>query len=134
MHKGFLKTAAILAVISVALGAFAAHGLKGKISDYAIEIFETAVRYQFYHVFGLLLAGILYKEFTNGFIKAAGILFILGMLLFSGSLYAMAVVKAMVLPGFNWLGPVTPIGGLCFIAGWICLFIGFFKPNNKYSK
>ncbi len=131
MHKGFLKTAAILAAISVALGAFAAHGLKGKVSDNAIEIFETAVRYQFYHVFALLLAGILYKEFTNGFIKVAGILFISGMLLFSGSLYAIAVVKAMVLQGFNWLGPVTPIGGLCFIAGWICLFIGFFKPNNK---
>ena len=131
MHKGFLKTAAILAVLSVGLGAFAAHGLKGKVSDNAIDIFETAVRYQFYHVFALFLAGIVYKEFTNGFVKASGILCMLGMLLFSGSLYAMSVVKAIVLPGFSWLGPITPLGGLCFIAGWICLFIGFFKPNLR---
>ncbi len=131
MHKGFLKVAAILAALSVGLGAFAAHGLKGKVSDAAIDIFETAVRYQFYHVFALLLAGILYKEFTNGFVKASGFLFMLGMLLFSGSLYAMFVVKAMVLPGFTWLGPITPLGGLCFIGGWICLFLGFFKPNSR---
>lgn len=131
MHKGFLRTAVILAALSVGLGAFAAHGLKGTVSDNALDIFETAVRYQFYHVFALLLTGILYKEFTNGFIKAAGILFMLGILLFSGSLYGLAVVKAMVLPGFNWLGPVTPLGGLCFIAGWVCLFIGFFKPNSR---
>ena len=134
MHKGFLKTAAILAAISVALGAFAAHSLKGNFSANAIEIFETAVRYQFYHVFALFLAGIVYKEFTNKFVKISGKLFMLGLLLFSGSLYAMSVVKAMVLPGFSWLGPVTPIGGLCFIAGWICLFIGFFKPNNPSEK
>lgn len=131
MHKGFLKTAAILAAITVALGAFAAHSLKGKVGANAIEIFETAVRYQFYHVFALFLVGIVYKDFTNRFIKASGILFMIGMLLFSGSLYAMAVVKAIVLPGFNWLGPVTPVGGLCFIAGWVCLFIGFFKPNHR---
>lgn len=131
MHKGFLKTAAILAVISVALGAFAAHGLKGKVGANAIEIFETAVRYQFYHVFALFLAGIMYKDFTNRFVKASGAFFIVGMLLFSGSLYAMSVVKAMVLPGFTWLGPITPLGGLCFILGWVSLFIGFFKPNKN---
>ena len=130
MHKGYLKTAAILAAISVALGAFAAHSLKGKFGANAIEIFETAVRYQFYHVFALLLAGVVYKEFTNGFVKASGILFMLGMLLFSGSLYGLAVVKAAVLPGYGWLGPITPLGGLCFILGWISLFIGFLKPNS----
>lgn len=131
MHKGFLKTAAILAAISVGLGAFAAHSLKGLISTNAVEIFETAVRYQFYHLFALFITGMVYKEFTNGFVRAAGILFILGLLLFCGSLYALAVVKGMVLPGFTWLGPITPIGGLSFMAGWICLFLGFLKPNPK---
>ena len=61
MHKGFIKTAAILGALSVAIGAFAAHRLKGSISDFALEIFETAVKYQFYHVFALLATGILYK-------------------------------------------------------------------------
>ena len=69
MHKGFLKTAALLGVFSVVLGAFAAHSLKQTISDYAVGIFETGVRYQFYHVFALLACGILYKEFQNKFIK-----------------------------------------------------------------
>lgn len=128
MHKGFLKTAALLAAFSVALGAFAAHSLKGTVSDYALGIFETAVRYQFYHVFALLIAGILYKEFPGKLLKWAGILFIAGIILFSGSLYMLTVIKAAVLPGYNWVGAITPFGGLCFIIGWICLFIGI---SNK---
>ena len=124
MHTGFIKTAAILGAFSVALGAFAAHTLKGAISDYALEIFETAVKYQFYHVFGLLAAGILYKEFPGKMILWAGRLFIAGIILFSGSLYILAAIKAAVQPGYNWIGAVTPLGGLCFILGWIFLFVG----------
>ena len=85
MHKGFLKTAALFGVLSVALGAFAAHSLKQYIAEYAVSIFETGVRYQFYHVFALLTCGILYKEFQNRFIKAAGKLFIAGIILFGHS-------------------------------------------------
>lgn len=130
MHRGFLKTAALLGAFSVALGAFAAHSLKQYISDYAISIFETGVRYQFYHVFALLACGILFKEFQNKFIKGAGKLFIAGIILFSGSLYVLAFIKGAVVPGYEWIGAITPLGGLCFIAGWICLFLGMFKKRN----
>src|SRR5438128_1480515 len=104
MHKGFLKTAAIIGALSVALGAFAAHALKQQVSDYAVNIFETAVRYQFYHVFALLAAGILYKDFAGKFMRWAGILFITGMILFCGSLYILTYIKAAVLPGYDWIG------------------------------
>ena len=103
MHKGFIRTAAIIGLLSVALGAFAAHSLKESISDYAVNIFETGVRYQFYHVFALLAAGILYKEFPNTFIKWSGILFITGIILFSGSLYCLTYIKGAVMPGYKML-------------------------------
>ena len=134
MHKGFIKTAAILGVLAVALGAFAAHALKERISDYAVNIFETGVRYQFYHVFALLVAGILYKEFPNRFIKWAGVLFITGIILFSGSLYCLMYIKGAVMPGYKWIGAITPIGGLAFILGWLTLFIGCFAKSPNTSK
>ncbi|MBA2561692.1 MAG: DUF423 domain-containing protein [Chitinophagaceae bacterium] len=129
MHKGFIKTAILLGALSVALGAFAAHALKQQVSDHAVNIFETGVRYQFYHVFALLAAGILYKEFPNRFISWAGILFIAGIILFSGSLYWLMYIKGAVTPGYNWVGAITPLGGVAFILGWIFLFIGCFKKS-----
>ena len=129
MHKGFLKTAAILGALSIALGAFAAHGLKQFISDYAMNVFETGVRYQFYHVFALLFTAIIFKEFNNKFVKWAGISFITGIILFCGSLYGITIANAMLLPRYTWLGAITPVGGLSFILGWIFLFIGCFKKS-----
>lgn len=131
MHTLFLKTATLIGALSVIFGAFAAHSLKNHISDYAISIFETSIRYQFYHVFALLTSGILYKEFPNKFIKWSGKLFIAGIILFCLSLYALTFIKAAVLPGYDWIGAITPIGGLCFIAGWLCLFIGIFKKTGN---
>ncbi|HXS58375.1 MAG TPA: DUF423 domain-containing protein [Hanamia sp.] len=122
MNKGFLKIAALLGAFSVALGAFGAHALKGRLTVYAIEIFETAVKYQFYHVFALLAVGILYKDFPGKLLNWAGRLFIAGIILFSGSLYCLAVVKGKGISGFDWLGAITPFGGLCFIIGWMLLF------------
>ncbi len=130
MHRGFLKTGVLIGALSVALGAFAAHSLKESVSDYAVSIFETGVRYQFYHAFALLASGIFYKEFQNKFIKWSGKLFITGIILFSGSLYMLTFIKATVKPGYNWVGAITPIGGLCFIAGWLCLFLGVLKKTN----
>jgi uncharacterized membrane protein YgdD (TMEM256/DUF423 family) len=124
MHRGYLKTAAVLGALSVALGAFAAHTLKQSVSDYVLGIFETAVRYQFYHVFALFIAAILFREFPNRWIKWSGTLFIIGIILFSGSLYGLTTIKALAVPGLNWIGVITPFGGLCFILGWIFLFIG----------
>ncbi len=130
MHKGFIKTAVILAAITVLTGAFAAHLLKGKIGDHALETFETAVRYQFYHVFALLITGILYQQFKNSFTIWAGRLFIAGILLFCLSLYVLAFAQATVQPGYKWIGAVTPFGGLAFIAGWTFLFISCFKRTH----
>ena len=128
MHKTFLKTAALTGALSVLLGAFAAHGLKQILSLENLQIFETAVRYQFYHVFALLAVGILYKEFPGKILKWAGSLFIAGIILFSGSLYGLCYVKHNELP-LNWLGAITPFSGAAFIGGWVMLFVAFFKKN-----
>jgi len=129
MHKGFLRTAALLGFLSVALGAFAAHGLKGMISDHAIATFETAVRYQFYHAFALLATGILYKDLKFSTTIWAGRFFIAGIVLFSGSLYCLSVIQAAVQPGYKWIGAITPFGGICFLAGWFLLFLASFKKS-----
>lgn len=129
MHKGFFKTGFLLAALSVAMGAFAAHGLKNYISQNAINTFDTAVRYQFYHVFALLLTAILYKDFKYTSILIAGWLFISGIILFCGSLYLLTFIQGMVLPGYKWVGAITPFGGVAFIAGWIFLFAAMFKKN-----
>jgi uncharacterized membrane protein YgdD (TMEM256/DUF423 family) len=129
MHKGFLRTAALLGALSVILGAFAAHTLKDLVSERAVATFETAVRYQFYHVFALFVTAIIYKENRSRFVVWAGWAFIGGIILFSGSLYGLAIVQGLVMPGFRWLGPVTPIGGAAFIAGWLFLFISFWRKK-----
>lgn len=128
MHKGFLKTSAFIGALSVILGAFAAHGLKQILSSELLLTFETAVRYQFYHVFVLLAIGILYKEYPVKFMKWAGNFFIAGMILFSGSLYLLCYVKHNQVD-LNWIGAITPFGGAAFIAGWIMLFIAVTKRN-----
>jgi uncharacterized membrane protein YgdD (TMEM256/DUF423 family) len=125
MHKGYLRTAFIIAGLSVIFGAFGAHGLREQnVSQRAVEIFETAVRYQFFHAIALALSGILYKEFPNKWIKTSGIFFLLGILLFSGSLYILTYATASVSPNFKWVGPITPVGGIMFIVGWVYLAIG----------
>jgi uncharacterized membrane protein YgdD (TMEM256/DUF423 family) len=130
MHRGYLRTAFVLAAITVGLGAFGAHGLKDTVSERAVQTFETAVRYQFFHVIGLALAGILYKEFPNRWIKNAGIFFLLGILLFNGSLYVLTYATATVSPNFKWVGPITPVGGVMFIVGWLYLGLGITKRDN----
>ena len=129
MHKGFLKTATLLGAISVILGAFAAHGLKKIYSPDNLQIFETAVRYQFYHVFALLAAGILYKEYPGKLLAWAGKLFITGIILFSGSLYLLCYIKYSEM-SLNWIGAITPFGGVALIAGWLMLFFAVLKKPN----
>jgi uncharacterized membrane protein YgdD (TMEM256/DUF423 family) len=128
MHKGFIKTAALLGALSVMLGAFAAHGLKKILTADDLQIFETAVRYQFYHVFALLVVGILYAAFPGKLMAWAGKFFIAGIISFSGSLYLLCYVKYNQLP-LNWLGAITPFGGAAFIAGWVLLFWAVVKRN-----
>jgi len=127
MNKTFLITAAIIGALSVALGAFGAHGLKDKLNEYTLGIFETAVRYQFYHVFALVAVGLLFQYYNNGWMLWSGRLFIAGMILFCGSLYLLTYFLANNNESMKWLGAVTPFGGLCFIAGWVCIAIGIVK-------
>lgn len=126
MHKGFLKTAAFTGALTVALGAFGAHALKKMMAPDELAIYETAVRYQFYHVFALLAAGILYGSFPSPKIKWAGYLFMTGMVLFCVSLYLLCYVKTAGLD-MNWIGAITPFGGVSFISGWLLLCWGIFK-------
>lgn len=110
----FILVAAILAGLSVATGAFASHALKTKLSDRALEIFETGAKYQMYHALALLLVALLLSrtETTTTLLTVAGYAFIIGIALFSGSLYALS------LSGVKWLGAITPFGGVAFLIGW----------------
>jgi uncharacterized membrane protein YgdD (TMEM256/DUF423 family) len=108
--------------LSVAAGAFGAHFLKASLSEYAINIFNTAVQYQMYHGLALVLLGI-YRERQTMSEKLSGWCFVFGIILFSGSLYGLA------LTGIKWLGALTPIGGLLFLTGWL-LFANY-SFNNK---
>jgi uncharacterized membrane protein YgdD (TMEM256/DUF423 family) len=106
---------ALNAAIAVAAGAFAAHGLRGRLDARALEVFETGARYQMYHAFAIILAGILVSFGAIRGAQTAGWIFQAGIVLFSGSLYALA------LTGAKGLGAVTPLGGLALLAGWLWL-------------
>jgi uncharacterized membrane protein YgdD (TMEM256/DUF423 family) len=123
MHKPFLITACILAALAVILGAFGAHGLKQIVPPETVTTFETGVRYHFYHAFALLATGMLYEKAGKRWIKFAGLSFIAGIILFSGSLYLLTILKATDTVGLSRIGIITPFGGLFFIAGWIALAI-----------
>jgi uncharacterized membrane protein YgdD (TMEM256/DUF423 family) len=129
MRTNFIKTAALLGALSIILGAFGAHALKEIFTADILQVYETAVRYQMYHAFALLAVGILYKEFTNKKIRLAGDLFIAGIVLFSGSLYALCFIEYQHLSSVLWIGAITPLGGLCFIIGWLLLFAGVVKKD-----
>jgi uncharacterized membrane protein YgdD (TMEM256/DUF423 family) len=129
MSKTFLIVAAILGGVSVVLGAFAAHGLKKIVPADSITTFETGVRYQFYHAFALLVVGILIERSPSQSLAWAGYCFIAGVLLFSGSLYLLTILKSTGTVGLLKIGLITPVGGLFFVAGWILLLIGIIKRN-----
>jgi uncharacterized membrane protein YgdD (TMEM256/DUF423 family) len=117
MVRIFLAIAAILAGLAVAAGAFASHALRDKLSDRALEIFETASRYQMYHALALLLVAVLLAQVAvpSTLLNTAGYAFLAGIVLFSGSLYALS------LSGVKWLGAITPLGGVAFLIGWGCV-------------
>jgi len=127
MNKTYLITAAILGAASVMLGAFGAHGLKSRMNAEAFDIFETAVKYQFYHVFALLSVAIISQSIPGNFLNWSGKCFIAGIILFSGSLYLLSYFKMAGNTQMHWLGAVTPFGGLCFIAGWLLLAVAVLR-------
>jgi uncharacterized membrane protein YgdD (TMEM256/DUF423 family) len=116
MAKLFITLAALSAMLAVSLGAFGAHALRNRLDAYSLGVFETAVQYHFYHSLALLAVGVLaINQPQTALLKSSGWLFLLGIAIFSGSLYCLS------LTGQRWLGAVTPLGGLAFIAGWACL-------------
>lgn len=117
MDRLFFALGSISALIAVGAGAFGAHGLRSRLSPELLAVFETAARYQMYHALGLLAVGWAVTRWPGPWPARAGWLFVAGTLLFSGSLYALA------LSGVRWLGAVTPFGGAAFLAGWGCLLL-----------
>lgn len=119
MTQIFISIAAILGGLSVASGAFASHALREKISERSLEIFETGARYQMYHALALLLVALLLSrtETPPFTLVASGWLFIIGVAIFSGSLYALSIT------GIKILGAITPLGGAAFLAGWGALAV-----------
>ncbi|MEL6165604.1 MAG: DUF423 domain-containing protein [Cyanobacteria bacterium J06628_3] len=123
MVKIFISLAAIFGGSSVAAGAFASHALKGKLTERALEIFEVGARYQMYHALALLLVAILLSQSqtSSTSLIASGWLFIIGIFIFSGSLYALSLSDIKI------LGAITPLGGAAFIAGWSAILIAAFS-------
>jgi uncharacterized membrane protein YgdD (TMEM256/DUF423 family) len=118
MVRYWFMTGCLMAGLGVAAGAFGAHALKQRLSVDLQAVFETAVRYQMYHALGLLAVAFAMNRWPSGSFQVAGWLLLLGIILFSGSLYALC------LTGIRILGAITPFGGLCFLAGWAVLAWG----------
>ena len=122
-----IKVGAIIASISIMMGAFGAHLLKDKLSEKALALYETGVKYQLYHAFALIIVGILFEFNPNKQLKTASTLFLLGILFFSGSLYILSYKVNYNLEGLKWVGPITPLAGLCFIIGWLLIAFSYKK-------
>jgi uncharacterized membrane protein YgdD (TMEM256/DUF423 family) len=126
MAKIFLMAASISGFLAVAIGAFGAHGLKQKISEEMMAVYQTGVQYHFYHTLALLGVGILLQQFPHSLaLKVSGWGMLVGMLVFSGSLYL------LVLSGTRWLGAITPIGGLALLVAWFALAVGIYQSVGR---
>ena len=115
LDRLFFALGAGSAFVAVAAGAFGAHALKARLTPDMLGIFEIGVRYQMYHALGLIACAWAVTKWPGSLVAASGWLFVAGTVIFSGTLYALA------LTGVRWLGAVTPLGGLAFLAGWLCL-------------
>jgi uncharacterized membrane protein YgdD (TMEM256/DUF423 family) len=122
-NRNALFLGAIFMALAVLLGAFGAHALKNSLAPEMLAIYKTGVEYQFYHALGLLLIGVVGFHIDSKWLRRSGLLLTVGILLFSGSLYVLA------LTGIKVIGAITPIGGVSFVAGWICLAIAVWKRS-----
>ena len=126
MNKQIIITASLLGALAVIAGAFGAHALRSSLPPRQLEVWQTAVQYQFYHVFALLFLST-FTRFKNKVISWTYYLFVLGILFFSGSLYLISCRDLLGMAGLVKLGPITPIGGLLFIIGWVMLAFAAFR-------
>lgn len=130
MGINYLRIGALFGLFAVAFGAFGAHALKSIVAADKIGIFETGVRYQFYHSFALLAVGLVMLHLSNKHLRLSAKLFIAGICCFSGSLYLLALRDVLGIGSFvKILGPITPIGGLLLILGWLFFYIGIAKRD-----
>jgi uncharacterized membrane protein YgdD (TMEM256/DUF423 family) len=139
LSKYFISIAAFLGALTVALGAFGAHALKAVLAPTALVTYETAVRYQMYHVVALLFTGILLQKASfpkqQKLLSRAGLFFIDGIVLFSGSLYFIVAKPFLGIEGLSWVGVITPMGGLMWMAAWVILAISQLKGvENSEAK
>jgi uncharacterized membrane protein YgdD (TMEM256/DUF423 family) len=124
VDRVFLTLGALSGFLAVALGAFGAHSLRDRLSADMLQVFQTGVTYQMYHALALIGVGILLSRFSidgSPWLTASGWLFVAGTVLFSGSLYALALTAT------SWLGAITPLGGVAFLLGWLALAIGLWR-------
>jgi uncharacterized membrane protein YgdD (TMEM256/DUF423 family) len=122
MSRHLIVIAGIFGLLAVVIGAFGAHGLKNRLAPDLMSAYQTGVQYHFYHALALLACGILMRTgIDNSAMRISGYAFIAGIILFSGSLYVLAVT------GLRWLGAITPLGGVAFIAGWLFLILGVLR-------
>jgi len=128
MNKQIIITASLFGALAVIAGAFGAHALRASLPPKQLEVWQTAVQYQFYHVFALLFLST-FSRFKNKLIVSTYYLFTFGIIFFSGSLYLLSCRDLLGMPGLAALGPITPIGGLLFIIGWVML--AFAAIRNK---
>ena len=124
MHKQAVVAAAIFGMLAVILGAFGAHALKQKLEPELLNTFETGVKYQMYHAIALLGVGLAFAHLPAAWVARASLMFIIGIILFSGSIYAIVAMKHTGSVGMKGLGIITPIGGVFLILGWLMLLIG----------
>lgn len=119
----WVRVGAILMAVAVALGAFGAHALKARLSPDMLAVFETGVRYHVYHALGLFAVAWVADKHPGQLVQLSGWALTLGIVVFSGSLYALSFT------GIRWLGAITPLGGVSFIAGWVLLFLAISSSN-----
>ncbi len=120
-HRNILFSGAVFMALGVLFGAFGAHALKSQLSPDLLQVYKTGVEYQYYHALGLLLIGLIGFQLKSKWLNRAGLFIFAGIVLFSGSLYMLA------LTGIKWIGAITPLGGIAFVFGWISVAIGILK-------
>ncbi len=129
MNRTFVSLGSALAFLAVALGAFGAHGMKGRISSASLGVWQTAAHYHLIHAVALILVGIMASHETGRAVRFAGWLMAAGVVIFSGSLYALAALDMP--PQWKILGAITPFGGLCFLTAWLTLAVTFCRPRRR---